>query len=152
MRVVCDTNTANSLSKELLNHLLEPLIVSQELIKLALVQASSSHYTAAATAAKLGHLLLKLPLHGLESSVLEQVKLCLQLLILFLELVEVGWLMGSSLEKANYVVINRLKLIVGKALVSQFWLRLIRFIHHGLEFELVLYVCPLLLEFVIVVL
>ena len=77
MRVVCDTNTSNSLCKELLDHLLEPLIVSQELIKLALVQASSSHYLASviATATKLGHLLLQLPLHLLESGVLEQVKL-----------------------------------------------------------------------------
>ena len=97
MRVVCDTNTGNSLSKELLNHLLKPLIVSQELIKLALVQASSSHYLAGvvATAAKLGHLLLQLSLHGLESGVLEQVKLSFQMLILFLELVEVSWLLGS---------------------------------------------------------
>ena len=106
---------------------MEPLIVSQELIKLALVQASSSHYLAAvaATAAKLGHLLLELPLHGLESGVLEQVKLSFQLLILFLELVEVSWLMSSSLEKANDEVINRLDLIVVEALVSQCWLSLI---------------------------
>ena len=127
MRVVCDTNTANSLSKELLNHLLEPLIVSQELIKLALVQASSSHYLAAVatTASELGHLLLELPLHGLESCVLEQVELCFELLILFLELVEVSWLMSSTLEKANDEVINRLDLIVVEALVSQCWLSLI---------------------------
>ena len=127
MRVVCDTNTANSLSKELLNHLLEPLIVSQELIKLALVQASSCHHLAGvvATAAELGHLLLQLPLHLLESCVLEQVKLSFQMFILFLELVEVSWLLGSSLKKANDEVINRLQLLVGEALVSKCWFSLI---------------------------
>lgn len=105
---------------------MEPLIVSQELIKLALVKASSGHYLAAVAATtKLGHLLLELLLHGLESSVLQQFKLCVQLLILFLELIEVSWLMGSSLEKANYVVINRLELLVGEVLISQCWLRLI---------------------------
>ena len=127
MGVVCDTNTANSLSKELLNHLLEPLIVSQELIKLALVQASSSHHLACvvATATKLGHLLLQLPLHGLKSGVLEQVKLSFQMFILFLELVEVSWLLSSSLHKANDEIINRLQLLVGNALVSQCWFSLI---------------------------
>ena len=79
MRVRCDTNTSCALSKELLNHLLKSLIVGQKLIKLALVQTTTSHYYAATVAAtaKFSHLLLELLLHGLKSGVLEQVELSL---------------------------------------------------------------------------
>ena len=74
---------------------------------------------------QLVQLVLQVAHDGIEACGLKRLQLVLQGLILFLELVEVSWLMSSSLEKANDEVINRLDLIVVEALVSQCWLSLI---------------------------
>ena len=160
------------LIEEILDQFLELLIVIQKPIQLDLTQAATSSAHAAATTAhasgaKLAHLQLHLLLKLLETCFLEHLELFLQILFLFLELVEVGIRLRISLEEANHEVVNFVQLIFSEdpagllqswhissvfssrfqptpyfffseALVPLYWLLMVRFDQHSLNFHLVL--------------
>lgn len=77
------------------------------------------------TAAKTRHLSLNLLLQLLDARILNQFKLGLELLVLLLELVEIGRLVGASLQEPNDIVINCAQLVIVQTLVALRWLRLV---------------------------
>ena len=60
--------------------------------------------------------------------------------------------MCIALQQVNNISIDGLELLVRDVLVSQLGVRLIRLIHHGLKFSLVLQVGSLFLKLVVVIL
>ena len=117
-RSLCD-----SLSHQLLYHLTKLFVVSEQLCQLILVYATATCLVD--VTAEACHFILHLSLHLGESRVLQHVECFLQLLIIFFELVEIGWLVGVTLQKSDDIVVNGLQLVFSDTLVSQSWVCLI---------------------------
>ena len=109
----CDT-----LLEQLFDHDTKLFIVSDQLVELVLVQITTyrlvhlhivvSGGVCAKSCCHLLHLLLKC----LEACVSVHFKLCLQLFVVLLQLVEVSRLVRVSLQQADHVVIDRAKLLI----------------------------------------
>lgn len=107
----------HSTFEELLDHTSQLSIILDQFIELFLIKitATSSSLLAikgATSTAKTRHLLLHLPLNLLKARILEKFKLGLELLVLLLQLIEVGRLMGLALEQINHISVNLLDLVV----------------------------------------